>query len=46
MRSNLDADQELKYVGRDFFAAPAVGSVGLHQEQQKTLVDEALAGLS
>lgn len=45
MRSALREDQNLRYVGRSFFAAPAVGSVGLHNEQQKKLVDQALADL-
>jgi 2-oxoglutarate dehydrogenase E1 component len=46
MRSILEDSQELRYVGRNFFAAPAVGSVGLHNEQQQMLVDEALDGLN
>lgn len=46
MRSIIEDSQELRYVGRNFFAAPAVGSVGLHNEQQQMLVDEALDGLN
>ena len=33
---------ELFYVGRDAFAAPAVGYPSVHNEQQNILVDEAL----
>ena len=43
MRNALTSEQTLRYVGRGFFAAPAVGSMGLHTEQQNQLVDEALA---
>ncbi|NKB47342.1 MAG: 2-oxoglutarate dehydrogenase E1 component [Legionellales bacterium] len=39
----LQEDQSLTYVGRGFFAAPAVGSFSLHNEQQKELVEQALA---
>ena len=42
MRSCLLENQNLNYVGRDFFAAPAVGSPGLHTKQQIQLVDDAL----
>ncbi len=42
MRSVLSPGQILGYVGRDFFAAPAVGSAGLHAKQQRELVEEAL----
>jgi 2-oxoglutarate dehydrogenase E1 component len=42
IRAALTEGQTLRYVGRDFFAAPAVGSVGLHNEQQRQLVDDAL----
>ncbi|HEY7841137.1 MAG TPA: 2-oxoglutarate dehydrogenase E1 component [Gammaproteobacteria bacterium] len=31
------------YAGRHYFASPAVGSMTLHQKQQKQLVDDALA---
>jgi len=31
------------YAGRHYSASPAVGSMGLHQKQQKQLVDDALA---
>jgi 2-oxoglutarate dehydrogenase E1 component len=43
MQDCLESDQELTYVGRDFFAAPAVGYFSLHNEQQQRLVKEALA---
>jgi 2-oxoglutarate dehydrogenase complex dehydrogenase (E1) component-like enzyme len=33
----------LYYVGRDDFAAPAVGSIQLHNKQQNDLVEEALS---
>lgn len=46
MRSVLTDDQVLRYVGRDFFAAPAVGSAALHNEQQQQLVNEALEGVN
>jgi 2-oxoglutarate dehydrogenase E1 component len=38
----LHPQQTLNYVGRNFFAAPAVGHVGLHLEQQAALVTAAL----
>lgn len=43
MRNVLTKEQTIRYVGRKFFAAPAVGSMALHTEQQKQLVNEALA---
>lgn len=39
----LNPDQILNYAGRRFFAAPAVGHVALHVEQQHALVDDALS---
>lgn len=42
MRASLMFWQNLEYVGRAFFAAPAVGSPILHMKQQKALVEEAL----
>ncbi len=45
MRRVLNDKQSLRYVGRDFFAAPAVGSASLHTKQQRELVDEALRDL-
>lgn len=45
MRSVIDESQTLRYVGRGFFAAPAVGSAGLHMKQQHELVNNALADL-
>lgn len=45
MRRVLSDEQTLRYVGRDFFAAPAVGSASLHAKQQQALVDEALENL-
>jgi len=38
----LSSDQTLTYAGRGFFAAPAVGSPGLHAKQQLELVEQAL----
>lgn len=45
MRRALDDTQTLRYVGRHFFAAPAVGNAALHMKQQQELVDTALADL-
>jgi 2-oxoglutarate dehydrogenase E1 component len=42
MRASLNHWQELSYVGREFCAAPAVGSAKLHAKQQKALVEQAL----
>lgn len=42
MRAALNEAQRLRYVGREFFAAPAVGSAGLHAKQQQQLVQQAL----
>jgi 2-oxoglutarate dehydrogenase E1 component len=39
----LASGQKLVYVGRGMFAAPAVGYYLMHNQQQKALVDEALA---
>ena len=35
--------QSLCYVGREYFAAPAVGHASLHEEQQRALVNLALS---
>lgn len=43
MLDSLWEKQTLRYIGRDHFAAPAVGSHSLHQEQQHAIIDEALA---
>lgn len=43
VRACLLAGQKLHYAGRDHFAAPAVGHMSLHMEQQQKLVDEALS---
>jgi len=40
--SCLQGEQTLHYVGRDAFAAPSTGYLGLHKQQQAQLVDEAL----
>lgn len=37
-------EQKLHYAGREFAAAPAVGSPGLHAQEQQTLVKQALLG--
>ncbi len=42
MRDCLTTEQHLRYAGRAFAAAPAVGSPILHAEQQTQLVKEAL----
>jgi len=39
---HMRPDQELAYAGRPSSAAPAVGYMQLHTEQQKALVEEAL----
>jgi len=38
----LQKDQSLHYTGRGFAAAPAVGSIYLHTQQQEELVEQAL----
>ena len=38
----IDKDQQLRYVGRDTSASPAVGYYQIHLQQQKKLVSEAL----
>ncbi|WED43193.1 2-oxoglutarate dehydrogenase E1 component [Legionella cardiaca] len=38
----LSEDQSLSYAGREFAAAPAVGSPILHAQQQQELVEQAL----
>lgn len=38
----LQNDQSLHYAGRGFAAAPAVGSIYLHMQQQEELVEQAL----
>jgi 2-oxoglutarate dehydrogenase E1 component len=38
----LQSNQTLSYAGREFAAAPAVGSPALHAQQQNALVEEAL----
>jgi 2-oxoglutarate dehydrogenase E1 component len=42
IEASLADKQTLEYVGRAFFAAPAVGFASLHHEQQRQLVEEAL----
>lgn len=44
MRDCLNAEQVLLYAGREFAAAPAVGSPALHAQQQNALVEQALLG--
>ncbi|KTD75673.1 2-oxoglutarate dehydrogenase E1 component [Legionella waltersii] len=44
MRDCLKSDQTLNYAGREFAAAPAVGSAALHAKQQAELVEQALFG--
>ncbi|MBI2786950.1 MAG: 2-oxoglutarate dehydrogenase E1 component [Legionella longbeachae] len=38
----LRPEQTLRYAGREFAAAPAVGSPALHAQQQQALVEQAL----
>ncbi len=38
----MGANQMLNYVGREPFAAPSTGYIGLHKIQQQALVDQAL----
>ena len=45
LKSVLQAEQELSYVGRPLSAAPAVGSYKLHSAQQQKLIQQAFAGL-
>ncbi len=42
----LRPDQRLSYAGRNASASTAVGSLRLHREQQKKLLDDAFAGLA
>lgn len=42
LKDLLSANQTVKYVGRPAAAAPAVGYMSVHIEQQKQLVNEAL----
>ncbi len=44
MRDCLREGQTLVYAGREFAAAPAVGSPALHARQQVALVEQALLG--
>jgi len=43
LHRHMRADQELSYAGRASSASPAVGYAQLHNEQQKALVEAALA---
>lgn len=44
MKDCLRPEQSLQYAGREFAAAPAVGSPALHAQQQLALVEQALLG--
>lgn len=44
IRDCLRPEQTLLYAGREFAAAPAVGSPALHAQQQIALVEQALLG--
>ncbi|MFI4962286.1 MAG: 2-oxoglutarate dehydrogenase E1 component [Legionellales bacterium] len=44
MKDCLNSEQTLQYAGREFAAAPAVGSASLHAQQQQALVEAALLG--
>lgn len=43
IRECLNDDQSLRYAGREFAAAPAVGSASLHAKEQQALVEQALS---
>ncbi|MCC6641460.1 MAG: 2-oxoglutarate dehydrogenase E1 component [Deltaproteobacteria bacterium] len=45
LTSLLREGQTLRYAGREASASTAVGSMRLHREEQKALVDDAFAGL-
>ncbi|MFT4059031.1 MAG: 2-oxoglutarate dehydrogenase E1 component [Legionella sp.] len=42
MKDCLRSEQTLRYAGREFAAAPAVGNPALHAQQQLALVEQAL----
>lgn len=42
LKACLREDHQLRYAGRTYAASPAVGSLYLHREQQKALIDDAL----
>lgn len=44
MRDCLRPEQTLHYAGREFAAAPSVGSSAMHAQQQQALVEQALLG--
>ncbi|MGC1182921.1 2-oxoglutarate dehydrogenase E1 component [Legionella sp.] len=44
VRDCLRPEQTLSYAGREFAAAPSVGSSALHAQQQLALVEQALLG--
>ncbi len=44
IRDCLHSDQDLRYAGREFAAAPAAGSSSLHAKEQQALVEQALLG--
>lgn len=46
MKECLKSGQNLIYAGREQAAAPAVGSAGLHAQQQNALVSEALGKIN
>jgi 2-oxoglutarate dehydrogenase E1 component len=45
VHENMSEGQRLGYAGRPASASPAVGYAHLHQEQQKTLLEQAFAKL-
>jgi len=45
VHENMQEGQKLGYAGRPASASPACGYAGLHQEQQKALLDQAFAKL-
>ena len=45
IHENMQDGQKLGYAGRPASASPAVGYAHLHQEQQKTLLDQAFGKL-
>ncbi len=42
LKACLRGDHQLRYAGRTYAASPAAGSLHLHREQQKALIDDAL----
>ena len=43
MQACLQASQQLRYAGREFAAAPAVGSYALHNKQQQAFIEDVFS---